>query len=195
MFQNRKSFIGEFAPAIATCRIQVGAAMGTKPSAGLRAERFKWNLEQNLFEDRCVQIDYILLVVREIEICRAQLHILLRQGRGRRERIMERGLKRQMGRFKATTAGHLRGGRNASFEKDIFFHPPDGAGDVNPVKDEPSLRSCLRQALLEPFSIPFESEVYSPLGDVADVDLQKIPFPLLKMVPPPNGELPNKGWK
>ena len=56
--------------------------MGTKPPAGLRTERFERDLQQDLFEDRRVQIDYILLVVREIEIRCAQLHILLRQGRG-----------------------------------------------------------------------------------------------------------------
>jgi hypothetical protein len=91
-----------------------------------------------------------------------------------------------MGRFQTAAAGHLRGGRNAPFDKDIFLHPPDGAGDVDPVQDK-ATRPRLRQALLEPFSVPFEPEVYSPFGDVADVDLQKYPFPAVK-----NGSFPKR---
>jgi hypothetical protein len=95
-------------------------------------------------------------------------------------------LERQTGRFQTAAAGHLRGGSNAPLDKDVFLHPPDGAGDVDPVQDK-TTRSRLRQALLEPFSVPFEPEVYSPFRDVADVDLQKISLSAVE-----NGSFPKR---
>ena len=68
MFQNGKPFIEDFAPTVATCLIQVDAAVGTQPPAGFRTQRFDRNLQQDLLEDHRVQIDDSPLLIREIEI-------------------------------------------------------------------------------------------------------------------------------
>ena len=77
LFQNGKPFIEDFAPTVATCLIQVDAAVGTQPPAGFRTQRFDRDLQHDLLQDHRVQIDDVPFILREIEIRGVEFHLLL----------------------------------------------------------------------------------------------------------------------
>ena len=176
LLQRGEAFIQGFGLTATAGHIHIDTAMGAQPLTGFRAQRLDRDLENDLFKDQRVQIDGILLVIRKIKILGAQLPFLLRPVGRWRKGIFERGSNRQDGRRQTAAAGCLHGRGCRSFDKDRLLHPPDGAGNCDPVQDEIG-RFRFRKKIPEPFPILFKPEIHPPFGDLVYADLQKLPFP------------------
>ena len=172
-FQCGKPLIEDLALAIAACRIQIDAAVGTQPPAEFRAERLDRDLQQDLLQDHRVQIDDFALIKGEIEILGAQLHLLPRLSGRRGEGIFEGRPDLQVGRLQTAATRHLPGRCHGSLDEDIFPHPADGADDVDP--GGLVIAGCRSdQVFPEPLRIPLEPKGHPPFGDLVDVDLQNV---------------------
>lgn len=176
LLQDCEPLIKGFGLTATGGHIHIDTAMGAQPLTGLHTQGLNRDLQEDLFKDQRVQINGILFVIREIKILGAQLPLLLRPVRRRRKGIFERGADRQCGRRQTAAAGRLHGRGRGPFDKDRLLHPPDGAGNCDPVQEKIG-RFRFRKKAPEPFPILFKPEIHPPFGDLAYADLQKLPFP------------------